>query len=408
MLTEAVRLYGKKDLRLETFELPKIKEDEILFEVIVDSICMSTYKIAIQGEEHKKIPNDIQSKPVIVGHEICGNLVSVGKKWRDNYDVSQKYVIQPNIPKGTKYPGYSMETCGGDATYIILPSIIMEEDCLIPFSGESYFEGALTEPLSCVIGAFNANYHQKKHTHHHDYGIKKGGNVLIMGGTGPMGLFGIDCAINHGHAPKNVVVTDIDDTKLERAKKLYPGNDQTKVAYVNTKEIPNQAAYLEEIIGGKYDDIFIFAPVEELIQVGDQVLNDDGCLNLFAGPSNKDFSSKVNFYNVHYRNTHYAGTSGGTLSDAIDSIKLIERKKVNVSKVVTHVLGLKDAANVTLDQVAIGGGKKLVYPHCELPFASLEELMAEDTPLAEILKKHDGLWSNEAEQYILKHYRKRD
>ncbi|MGM0169113.1 hypothetical protein IGI40_004141 [Enterococcus sp. AZ186] len=73
---------------------------------------------------------------------------------------------------------------------------------------------------------------------------------------------------------------------------------------------------------------------------------------------------------------------------------------------VTHVLGLKDAGRVTLDQVSIGGGKKLVYPHCELPFASLEELMAEDTPLAKILKKNDGLWCNEAEQYVLKHCRK--
>lgn len=406
MLTEAVRIYGKSDLRLEKFELPKIKEDEILFEVIVDSICMSTYKIALQGEDHKKVPNDINEKPVIVGHEISGNIISVGRKWREKYDVSKKYVIQPNIPKGEKYPGYSMEYCGGDATYIILPAIIMEENCLIPFSGDSYFEGALTEPLSCVMGAYHANYHQKKNTHYHEYGIKKDGNVLIMGGTGPMGLFGIDCAINNFHKPKNIVVTDIDDAKLQRAQKLYPGNPQTNVSYVNTREISDQAAYLMDLVHGKYDDIFIFAPVESLISIGDRVLNDDGCLNLFAGPADKDFSSKVNFYNVHYRNTHYVGTSGGTLNDALDSIKMIEQKKVNVSKVVTHVLGLKDAAKITLEQATIGGGKKLVYPHCDLPFTSIEELMNTDTPLAEILKKSDGLWNSEAEKYVLKHYRK--
>lgn len=406
MQTEAVRVYGKSDLRLDIFDLPPIEEDEILFEVVVDSICMSTYKIAIQGEEHKKVPNDIKDHPVIVGHEIAGNIISIGKKWRDKYDVSKKYVVQPNIPKGTKYPGYSMEHCGGDATYIVLPAIIMEEDCLIPFSGESYFEGALTEPLSCVIGAYNANYHQKKNTHYHEYGIKKDGNVLIMGGTGPMGLFGIDCAINHLNTPKNVVVTDIDAGKLARAEKLYPKNEQTNIAYVNTKEIENQAEYLMELVDGKYDDIFIFAPVEQLISVGDQVLNDDGCLNLFAGPSDKEFSADVNFYNVHYRNTHYVGTSGGTLSDAMDAVKMIEQRKVDVAKVVTHVLGLKDAAKVTLEQAAIGGGKKLVYPHCDLPFTSLEKLMTEDSPLAEILKQNDELWSKEAEQYLLKNYKK--
>lgn len=46
MLTKAVRLYGEKDLRLEEFELPPIKENEILASVVTDSLCMSTWKLA--------------------------------------------------------------------------------------------------------------------------------------------------------------------------------------------------------------------------------------------------------------------------------------------------------------------------------------------------------------------------
>ena len=56
MKTKAVRLYGKNDLRLEEFDLPEIKDDEILVRVISDSICMSSYKAAIQGEDHKLVP----------------------------------------------------------------------------------------------------------------------------------------------------------------------------------------------------------------------------------------------------------------------------------------------------------------------------------------------------------------
>jgi len=48
MRTKAVRLHGKNDLRLEEFELPPIKHNEMLVKVISDSICMSTYKAAIQ------------------------------------------------------------------------------------------------------------------------------------------------------------------------------------------------------------------------------------------------------------------------------------------------------------------------------------------------------------------------
>ncbi|NLF61356.1 MAG: L-sorbose 1-phosphate reductase, partial [Lentisphaerae bacterium] len=42
MKTTALRLYGKNDLRLETFELPPCGDDGIIAEVICDSICMST------------------------------------------------------------------------------------------------------------------------------------------------------------------------------------------------------------------------------------------------------------------------------------------------------------------------------------------------------------------------------
>ena len=44
MKTKAVRMYGTMDVRLEEFELPEIKDDEILVKVMSDSICMSTYK----------------------------------------------------------------------------------------------------------------------------------------------------------------------------------------------------------------------------------------------------------------------------------------------------------------------------------------------------------------------------
>ena len=54
MKTKAVRLYGKNDLRLEEFELPQMKEDEILAHVISNGICMSSHKAALQGSDHKR------------------------------------------------------------------------------------------------------------------------------------------------------------------------------------------------------------------------------------------------------------------------------------------------------------------------------------------------------------------
>ena len=52
MKTRALRLHGANDLRVMEFELPEIKDDEMLVKIISDSICMSTYKCAMLGENH--------------------------------------------------------------------------------------------------------------------------------------------------------------------------------------------------------------------------------------------------------------------------------------------------------------------------------------------------------------------
>ena len=50
MKTKAVRIHGKMDLRLEEIELPPVGPDDVQVKIISDSICMSTYKAAVEGE----------------------------------------------------------------------------------------------------------------------------------------------------------------------------------------------------------------------------------------------------------------------------------------------------------------------------------------------------------------------
>src|SRR5664280_2577205 len=95
MKTKAVRIYGKKDLRLEEFELPEMKDEEILARVISDSICMSSHKAALLGSDHKRVPEDINVNPTIIGHEFAGTILKVGKKWQKKFHKGQKFSIQP-------------------------------------------------------------------------------------------------------------------------------------------------------------------------------------------------------------------------------------------------------------------------------------------------------------------------
>ena len=186
MKTQAVRLYGKDDLRLEEFELPQIKDNEILARVMSDSICMSSYKATHMGPDHKRVPNDVDKHPVIIGHEFAGEILEVGSKWKDQFAPGDKFSIQPAMnyaggPVGLySAPGYSYQFIGGDSTYVVIPNEVMETGCLLHYKGEGFYPASLAEPLSCVIGAMHANYHTHPGSYVHVSEIKDGGRVLLL------------------------------------------------------------------------------------------------------------------------------------------------------------------------------------------------------------------------------------
>ena len=418
MKTRAVRLYGKKDLRVEEFDLPPIKEDEILAKVVSDSLCMSSYKAAIQGTDHKRIPDDAAEKPVIIGHEFAGEIVEVGSRWSGQFSVGDKFAIQPalNYPDGPVgilgAPGYSYQYLGGNATYVVIPNEVMEMGCLLVYKGPGYYPASMAEPYSCVIGAMHANYHIKPGTYVHDMEIVDGGKMALLAGVGPMGLAAISYALNReGHKPSLLVVTDIDQDRLDRAAHLY-SPDYAKergveLHYVNTAAAKDPAAHIKAINGGDgYNDVFVFAPVSQVIEQADQLLAFDGCLNFFAGPADTSFSAKLNFYNVHYSFTHIVGTSGGNTDDIKESLDLME-KGLDPSGLITHIGGLGAVPEATLNLPGIPGGKKLIYNHLEMPLTSIADFrkLGEKNPmfsdLADICDLHGGLWSVEAEEQLL-------
>ena len=102
----------------------------------------------------------------------------------------------------------------------------------------------------------------------------------------------------------------------------------------------------------------------------------------------KQFSAPINFYDVHYAFTHYVGTSGGNTDDMRAAVKLIEEKKVQAAKVVTHILGLNAAGETTLELPKIGGGEKLVYTGKALPLTAFTQI--DDPALRDITERHQG------------------
>ena len=386
MKTRAVRLYGEMDLRMEEFELPEMKEDEILARVISDSLCASTYKAAKQGSAHKRVPADVAENPVIVGHEFCGEIVKVGSKWAEEFKAGDRFIIQPalNYKGSLDAPGYSYHYIGGDATYIVIPNEVMEMKCLIPYEGESFFA----------------------------MGIREGGKMIMLAGNGPMGQAAIDYILHCDLRPSLLVVTGRRQEQLDRLAQLLTVEDAAAhgvtLHYFNTAACEDAKAELLALTGGTgYDDVLVFTPVSSMVELGDELLANDGCLNFFSGPSDRNFKAQLNFYNVHYASTHIVGTSGGNTEDMKEAVAMMNEGKINPSILVSHIGGLDAVAEATKHLPEIPGSKKLIYTGIQLPLtaiADFEKLGKEDpffARLDELCKANHGLWSAEAEKYLL-------
>lgn len=417
MKTKAVRMYGMDDLRLEEFELPEIKEDEILVKVMSDSICMSTYKLVKQGKKHKRAPQNIDTNPIIVGHEFAGDIVAVGDKWKDQFKPGQKFALQPalNYKGSLASPGYSYEFFGGACTYCIIPHEVMELGCLLNYNGDSYFEASLGEPMSCIIGGYHANYHTNKQNYDHAMGTKKDGNILILGGCGPMGLGAVSYGIQFENKPKRIVVTDISDDRIARAAEVItPEAAKEKgieLYYVNTAAMADPESELMAMTDGHgYDDVFVYVPIRQVAEMADRLMAFDGCMNFFAGPTDNQFKAEINLYNAHYTSTHILGTTGGNTDDLIEANNLAAQGLIEPAVMVTHVGGINSIAQATLDLPNIPGGKKLTYTQFDMPLTAIDDFeeLGKTDPLFQKLsdscKANRGLWNAEAEKILFEHF----
>lgn len=416
MRTKAVRLYGVGDLRLEEFELPEIGEDEILAKIVTDSICMSSYKACVLGAAHKRVPDDVAEHPTVIGHEFCGELLEVGRRWQGRYAPGERFTVQvalnlPDAPYRT--PGYSFPYIGGSAEYVVIPACVMEQDCLLPYRGGNYFGGSLSEPMSCIVGSFHAMYHTKPLSYEHEMGIRAGGRMALLASAGPMGLGAIDYALHCDRRPSVLVVTDIDEARLSRARKIYTVEEAARqgvtLCYVNTRGMDDPAAALREAAGGGFDDVVVFAPVREVVELGDRLLWQDGCLNFFSGPADTAFSASLNFFDVHYSAHHIVGTSGGNTADMRESLDMMADGRITPASMVTHIGGLSCVPETTLHLPQIPGGKKLIYTHADLPLTAIADFarLGERDPLfaslAQAVESGGGLWNDEAERVLLAH-----
>ena len=410
MKTKGIRMYGANDIRLEEFELPEITSEEVLIRVVSDSVCASTYKALKQGSAHKRVPNDIDKNPVIIGHEMCGEIVEVGAEAGD-WKVGQKVVIQPALKLENNFdPGYSYPYIGGNTIYAVVPKLVLERGCLLPYEGDSFFAGSLAEGLGCCLRGYKGFYHTDYTNDERFDGAKKGGKIAILGGAGPMGIGCVELAIGYAGVSQ-VVVTDLNQDRLDYAAKMCPVEKATEkgveLHYVNTSNLEDPDQTLIELSKGGFDDVFVMVPVAALFTQAEKICREDGCVNFFAGPPIHDLPGSLNLYRVHYDGIHVVGTAGSIPVDMTDVLSLMENHKINPGAMVSHILGLKAVESTLYAMEKPSGAKKVCYNELDIPLvaiADLAELGKTDPMYAElavIVERNGGMWCAEAEQYLL-------
>jgi hypothetical protein len=160
------------------------------------------------------------------------------------------------------------------------------------------------------------------------------------------------------------------------------------------------------------DDVFVLAPIPVVFEQGQSILGFEGTLNFFAGPTDTSLSAKLNIYDVHYNYHKVLGTSGGNTDDMREALDLMSDGKINPASMVTHIGGITAVKETILHLPEIPGGKKLMYTRFDMPLVAIADLerLGNETEgvlgelyrgLAPIVTKNKGLWSTEAEQFLL-------
>ena len=255
---------------------------------------------------------------------MCGEIVEVGAGVKNDWKAGQRVVIQPALKLENNYdPGYSYQWIGGAATYVVVPEIVLERGCLLPFEGDSFFKGSLVEALGCIVRGYKGFYHTDYETYIRTDGARKGGKLAILGGAGPMGIGAVELALGYAGVSQ-VVVTDLSADRLAYAAEKCSVENAAKkgveLTYLNTSDLEDPVKTLIELSNGGFDDVFVMVPVPALFTQAEAICREDGCINFFAGPAVHNLQGSLNLYRVHYDGIHVVGTAGSIPVDTVDTI----------------------------------------------------------------------------------------
>ncbi|HPP07763.1 MAG TPA: alcohol dehydrogenase catalytic domain-containing protein [bacterium] len=328
-ILRAAIFHGPEKISVENWKLPVCADDEILIKVNYCAICGTDVRTFFHG--HKKV-----IPPAIIGHEITGEIVEIGKEVKTNLKVGDRITPVTSIGCGvcrlcqkglynlcpdTKALGYYW--AGGFAEYMIIPGPAVKQNAwvLLP-ENVSLLEGALIEPLSCVINA--QNY----------LNIQDGDTVVIYGG-GPIGFMHAVMAQTSG-AEKLIMV----DPAFDRLEKFARNFDNIILINPNTE---NTVAKIKDITRNFGADVVITAcPAKQAQIEAFSIAAPHSRISFFGGLPKDDSMITIDSNLIHYLEISVFGAFASNRKDYQKAVDLISSRKIDPSKFITEVISLEE------------------------------------------------------------------
>lgn len=306
----ALQLVEYQQFDLVDLPTPSLQPDEVLIEVKACGICGSDIH-GMDGSSGRRIP------PIVMGHEAAGMITEVGAKVTD-YAAGDAVTFDStifcgecsycqrgeiNLCENRRVMGVSCgdyRQNGAFAEYVSAPSRILHR---LP-EGMSFEHAAMVEPVSIA-------YHAVRRS-----GIKPGQSAAVFG-VGMIGLLIVQVLRVFGAS--RIVAIDLDPAKVALAKSLGATHDT----------LDEQVDVALEAVG-----------ITPTVTASINAVNKGGTVVLVGNLSPK---VEIPLQSLVTRELNVFGTCGSQ-GEYPECLELIASGQVQVDPLISHRVGLEDAA----------------------------------------------------------------